>query len=96
MRLIYLSIGWLAVGIAVLGAFLPILPTVPFLLIALLLEWFAKWLVILALALTGYMWWTGHPTFERYAGNAKNTRNELCRDAQGAFPDAPVSDYLCP
>ena len=67
-----------------------------FLLIALLLEWFGKWLVLLALALTGYMWWSGNPTFERYASNAKDTRNEICRDAAGAFPDAPVSDYLCP
>ncbi|MEM6303619.1 MAG: hypothetical protein AAF744_02805 [Pseudomonadota bacterium] len=67
-----------------------------FLLLALLLEWFGKWLVILALALMGYMWWTGNPAFERYASNAKDTRNQLCRDAQGAFPDAPVSEYLCP
>lgn len=67
-----------------------------FLLVALLLEWFGKWLVLLALALMGYMWWTGNPAFERYASNAKDTRNEICRDAAGAFPDAPVSDYLCP
>lgn len=35
MRLIYLGVGWLAVGCALIGVFLPILPTVPFLLIAL-------------------------------------------------------------
>ncbi|NHF72931.1 YbaN family protein [Paracoccus xiamenensis] len=35
MRVLYLGIGWLAVGFAFVGVFLPILPTVPFLLIAL-------------------------------------------------------------
>ncbi|MFD1795123.1 DUF454 domain-containing protein [Paracoccus aurantiacus] len=35
MRLIYLTIGWIAVGCAVVGAVLPIVPTVPFLLVAL-------------------------------------------------------------
>ena len=69
---------------------------VVFAAVAVLLEWFAKWIVLLALALTGYMWWTGSPTFERYAADATETRNALCRDAAGAFPEAPVSDYLCP
>ena len=35
MRVVYLGVGWLAVGCALIGALLPILPTVPFLLIAL-------------------------------------------------------------
>ncbi|MDO5603766.1 MAG: YbaN family protein [Paracoccus sp. (in: a-proteobacteria)] len=34
MRLVYLGIGWAAVGLALIGTFLPIMPTVPFLLIA--------------------------------------------------------------
>ena len=36
MRVVYLGVGWLAVSCAFIGAFLPILPTVPFLLVALL------------------------------------------------------------
>ena len=35
MRVVYLGVGWLAVSCAFIGAFLPILPTVPFLLVAL-------------------------------------------------------------
>ena len=35
MRVVYLGVGWLAGSCAFIGAFLPILPTVPFLLVAL-------------------------------------------------------------
>jgi uncharacterized protein len=33
-KLFFLAIGWLSVGLAILGIILPIMPTVPFLLVA--------------------------------------------------------------
>lgn len=34
MRFLYLALGWLMVAIAIVGIFLPLLPTTPFLLLA--------------------------------------------------------------
>lgn len=34
IRWVWLGIGWMAVGLAIIGAILPIMPTVPFLIVA--------------------------------------------------------------
>lgn len=34
IRIIWLAVGWIAVGLAFIGVLLPIMPTVPFLLVA--------------------------------------------------------------
>lgn len=54
-RMLYLTIGWFAVGLALLGVALPLLPTTPFLLVA---AWaFAKGSPRLQ------AWLYGHPRF---------------------------------
>ena len=40
MRLIYLSIGFISLALAVIGVVLPLLPTTPFLLLA--IAWFLE------------------------------------------------------
>lgn len=34
MRIVWLSIGWISVGLGLIGAALPVMPTVPFMLVA--------------------------------------------------------------
>lgn len=54
-RYIYIALGWFFVSIAVLGIFLPLLPTTPFLLLA--SSFFMKG------STRFYNWLTLHPTF---------------------------------